>query len=349
MQVRIMTTLSACMIVKNEEEMLPRCLRSIQPYVDEIILVDTGSTDRTMDIARQFGAKIYEHPWQNDFGLHRNQSIGYSTGDWMLIIDADEELLDPEIDKKEFMRRFDLLPNEVSALVCIIEEVGHDAQWIGSRIFRKGRSLQYKNYVHNKPNIEGGVVATNIRIRHYGYSLSPEKMKAKIKRSVALLQKRLKDDPGDYDAMFYMAKYAMADKKHEEVIKWGTKCLSIFPFNGPMSLGYYGALYFMIGQSHLRSNRPDDAYCWFMKGLSFYPDDIDLNFVMAILGYLTMRDDLLMKYGNKYLEMIDHLDEPMSDLKFRQSLPPILTTTRMVNYSHPRFKEMLKGWLSKID
>ena len=84
--------ISACMMVKNEEEMLPRCLNSIKHLIDELIVVDTGSTDKTIEIAESFGAKIYHHPWENNFSKHRNQSLGYATGDWILLVDADEEL-----------------------------------------------------------------------------------------------------------------------------------------------------------------------------------------------------------------------------------------------------------------
>ncbi|MFZ2655904.1 MAG: glycosyltransferase family 2 protein, partial [Victivallales bacterium] len=84
-------TLSVCMIVKNEEAFLGRCLKSVVDHVDEIIIVDTGSTDRTVGIAKSFGARIYYHPWQDDFSLHRNQSISYARGRWIFIIDADEE------------------------------------------------------------------------------------------------------------------------------------------------------------------------------------------------------------------------------------------------------------------
>lgn len=80
------------MMVKNEEEMLPRCLNSIKHLIDELIVVDTGSTDKTIEIAESFGAKIYHHPWENNFSKHRNQSLGYATGDWIIQIDADEEL-----------------------------------------------------------------------------------------------------------------------------------------------------------------------------------------------------------------------------------------------------------------
>ena len=80
------------MIVKNEEKFLSQSLNSIKDHVDELIIVDTGSTDRTVEIAEGFGAKVYHHPWENDFSKHRNQSISYASGDWILIIDADEEL-----------------------------------------------------------------------------------------------------------------------------------------------------------------------------------------------------------------------------------------------------------------
>ena len=90
--------LSLCMIVKNEEKLLPGCLESAKDFVDEIIIVDTGSTDKTIEIAKQYNAKIYEHPWENNFSKHRNQSISYATSDWILYLDADEELANQVID-----------------------------------------------------------------------------------------------------------------------------------------------------------------------------------------------------------------------------------------------------------
>ncbi len=86
-------TISACMIVKNEEKLLPQCLESIKDFVDKIIIVDTGSTDRTIEIAKSYGAKIFHHPWENDFSKHRNQSISYATGDWIFVLDGDEEVI----------------------------------------------------------------------------------------------------------------------------------------------------------------------------------------------------------------------------------------------------------------
>jgi len=92
-------SLSLCMIVKNEEEYLQECLASVEDVVDEIILVDTGSTDRTVEIAGQFDAEVHHIPWNDDFAAARNESIKHASGDWILQLDADERL-DPE-SKKE--------------------------------------------------------------------------------------------------------------------------------------------------------------------------------------------------------------------------------------------------------
>src|SRR4029077_17309854 len=85
-------TLSLCMIVKDEEAMLPRCLTAVAEPVDELIVVDTGSTDRTVEIAESFGARVLHHAWTGDFSAARNVGLDAATGDWLLYLDADEVL-----------------------------------------------------------------------------------------------------------------------------------------------------------------------------------------------------------------------------------------------------------------
>jgi len=87
-----MPRLTLSMIVKNEEANLRDCLESVKDVVDEIVLVDTGSTDKTIRIAEEFGAKIYRFNWINDFSAARNFALKQSTGDWILYLDADEGL-----------------------------------------------------------------------------------------------------------------------------------------------------------------------------------------------------------------------------------------------------------------
>src|SRR5690348_13712518 len=88
--------ISAIMIVKNEEVHLDRSLRALAKLVDEIVVVDTGSTDKTMDIARAHGAKLFQFEWCNDFSAARNESMRHATGNWCVWVDADEELLETQ-------------------------------------------------------------------------------------------------------------------------------------------------------------------------------------------------------------------------------------------------------------
>lgn len=85
-------TISLCLITKNEAGNIERCLRSVVGAVDEIIVVDTGSTDATPELARQYGAQVYTVPWRDNFSEARNASLALAGGDWILFLDADEEL-----------------------------------------------------------------------------------------------------------------------------------------------------------------------------------------------------------------------------------------------------------------
>ena len=86
--------ISLCMIVRDEEEHLARCLASVQGVVDEIVIVDTGSIDRSVEIAEGFGARVLHEEWKGDFAAPRNTGIDAAGGDWILVLDADEELID---------------------------------------------------------------------------------------------------------------------------------------------------------------------------------------------------------------------------------------------------------------
>ena len=147
-------TLSLCMIVRNEEILLPGCLRSIRDHVDEIIIVDTGSTDRTLQIAREFGARVFEHPWKENFAEHRNQSIAYATGDWILVMDADEEMLHPG---GELLARAiqDDRADSIALLVVNPVNNGRDFATFNSvRLFRADAGIRYEGHC---PQQGGGV------------------------------------------------------------------------------------------------------------------------------------------------------------------------------------------------
>ncbi len=202
-------TVSACMIVKNEEKRLPRALESIRDVCDELIVVDTGSTDRTVEIAKSYGAHVYHHEWESDFSKARNQSLSYATKDWILVIDADEELEREDIPMlREILRRTECNLVSVSVYNLSSDDM-HATSFLPSiRLFRKSLGAHYDGIVHNqlrfdeKRNI---VLRAGVRIKHFGYGLSAEEMEKKIARSRALLLKQLENDPNNAFANFNLA------------------------------------------------------------------------------------------------------------------------------------------------
>ena len=89
---RMKPEISVCMIVKNEEDNITQCLSSVRDVADEIVVVDTGSCDNTLAIAQSFGAKVFSCPWEDNFSIPRNVSLEHAQGEWILMIDADEQL-----------------------------------------------------------------------------------------------------------------------------------------------------------------------------------------------------------------------------------------------------------------
>lgn len=201
-------TISVCMIVKNEEKHLPRCLGSIRELADEIIVVDTGSDDKTVEIAKQFDCKIFHFPWQGDFSSARNESLRHATCDWIFIIDADEELPESEIIKLRF---FACQPDVKLISISVYNkslETGKVSSFLPSiRLFHRDLNLRYFGIVHNRLEIPDGMqpIRCNVHLYHYGYDLSREKLDQKIARTRALLEKQLAETPNDVFANFNMA------------------------------------------------------------------------------------------------------------------------------------------------
>ncbi len=201
-------TVTACMIVKDEEEMLPRCLDSIRHWVNEIVVVDTGSTDRTVEIAESYGARVFHQPWEGDFSKHRNHSIAQASSDWVFIIDADEQVCPqdvPLIEKVLSQNDYNIISINVFNVTGAKED--HVTFLPSIRFFRRRLGLTYEGIVHNLlvPPDDEPIMRAGIRLKHYGYGLSPEKMKAKIDRSKALLEKQIAADPDNAFALFNYA------------------------------------------------------------------------------------------------------------------------------------------------
>lgn len=202
------------MIARDEERWLPGALASARPWVDEIVLVDTGSRDRTLEIARQFGARVCEHPWQRDFALHRNQALREAQGQWVLVLDADEELdqanaptLRPTL-KHASLQGADALMIEILHLHA---DGGHGQQ-IVPRIFRNQAGLRYEGRIHERlVGGNGQALRAPFRLLHHGFAQPPPVMAAKARRNLRLIQAWATEEPGNPAPLAYLAQTLMAD------------------------------------------------------------------------------------------------------------------------------------------
>ncbi|WP_028538134.1 MULTISPECIES: glycosyltransferase [Paenibacillus] len=192
------SSISLCMIVKNEERCLERCLNSVQNIVSEIIIVDTGSTDRTIEIAKQYTDKVYSFEWTNDFSEARNYALDQATGEYILHLDADEYLyegvenLQCELDKAYYFLR---IRNELG--------MGRTQTHQFVRLFRNQPSMRYEGKLHEQINLEKNAHLPsgymNCVIYHDGYLDSIVKGKNKSKRNMEIIKNAILTSPTSFN------------------------------------------------------------------------------------------------------------------------------------------------------
>lgn len=194
--------LSVAMISRNEESVIGRALASVRPYVDEIVVVDTGSADSTMEIARQFDARVIERPWTDDFSEARNSALSSCRGNWILSVDCDEELL-PTNSLGEFLKSLAADSAEIAYALPIHNTLtnGQVETHHVIRLFRNQSDIRFCGPIHEsvstsiqhlRPN--STVPIAPFALQHCGYE-SPEKNKNKVLRNTNILLKWVHDEP----------------------------------------------------------------------------------------------------------------------------------------------------------
>ncbi|HEY3781381.1 MAG TPA: glycosyltransferase [Fimbriimonadaceae bacterium] len=241
--------LSASLIVKNEEKHLDRCLASIKDIVDEIVVVDTGSTDSTIEIAEKYGAKIGHFEWCDDFGAARNASLELCTGNWVLWIDADEAL-DPESFGQ--MREAVMRPQFGGYFMKIINfmEKGQDANTYvhtAVRLFRNIPEIRFTGRIHEQIigsfKDHGYVPATLTKgvLHHFGYQHETMVEKNKLERTINMLKKEVAECPQEPFHWFNLANAYSVAMMPADAEQSARKCVEIIDGEAP-----YGPATFQI-------------------------------------------------------------------------------------------------------
>lgn len=296
------------MIVKNEEACLDRCLKSVCNYVDEIIIVDTGSTDNTIDIAESYGARIYHHPWENDFSKHRNQSLSYATGDWIFQLDADEELFQED----GSILRDVVRDGKADFFHCRFYDMKKDGSVHGVfyliRLFRNHMGMGYVRKVHNQLRTQGREAYSKIRIRHYGYDLSADQMEAKHVRTTTLLKETLASDPEDVYSVYQLSASYSMHREVDKAIKYGEMALDIMR-RKQLKNGYFMTVFYSVAQGYQSMGKVDDAERICLEALDLFPMDMDMCHLLAAIYFRKQKKDLCNAMSERYLNIYDSFEK----------------------------------------
>lgn len=281
--------ISLCMIVRNEADTLARCLTSIHGVADELIIVDTGSTDSTLSIARSFGARIVSYPWTGDFAAARNAGLEQARGTWILVLDADEELdaqskgellLCAEHTEYEafFVRIHNHKGTEFSSPVITVNPI--------LRMFRNRPQYRFSGIVHEQ--IASAIVEatpaaamhlSTVSVHHYGYADKVVAKKDKISRNLSLLKEQLRLNPRDAFHQFNTAVEYMRLGDYTQALEHIRLSLA----EAEPDTSFIHLLYKYEARCRIMSGDQSGALDACIKGCALFPDYPDLHHIKGVL------------------------------------------------------------------
>jgi tetratricopeptide (TPR) repeat protein len=278
--------LSAALIARNEEKFLGECLASLRGVADEVVVVDTGSTDQTKAIAANGGARVYEFPWTGDFSAARNRALDYSTGEWILYIDADERV---RANSAANLRAELSSPFHVGYQVLLHALKGHTPFW-SLRLFRNDPSIRFRGVIHEStwPTLNeyrarhgGEVGQSGMILDHEGYESNQE---AKNARNLPLLLEYLRNEPDRVYCWCHLANIYMETKQPDLAERAWQSALAVVRKAGARSpedlLPYLGLL-------EIRLEQGDDVNALYAEAVSRFPSSIQLEWLH---GRILMRE-----------------------------------------------------------
>ena len=291
--------LSACVITKNEEENIGTWLASMKKIADEMIVVDTGSTDRTVEMAKEAGARVFHHAWQNDFAAAKNCALEKAKGDWILFLDADEYFSPQTLPKvRPLLEKVEASPKPIVGVICRLINIDKDQdnRFMGAifqlRIFRNSRDLRYEGKIHEHivdvRREEHEMFATpELVIFHTGYSL--HLVRKKLERNLDFLrQKEEAQGESVDDALHYMdCYYGLGD--FAKAAEYAQKAIE----SKIVYLGREGAEYWGLVRALLAQKRPKEELLPVLEeAMEKYPDLAEFPMEFGLLAW-EERDYLL--------------------------------------------------------
>ena len=320
-------------MVKNEAKNLPRSLESVKSAVDEIIVVDTGSTDTTVEIAESYDAKVIRIPWKDDFSTPRNMAIEAASGDWIIFLDADEFFASPDKIRSAITK----LADSTTIIIPRIDideeqnrELNHD--W-SMRIFRNVDYLRYRGLIHEHlTNVKTGKMpyifgSSDLTIYHTGYAAS--KIKQKLQRNLELIEQEEKTLGHRPQHDITLADCYMGLGDYEKVIHYVKKALN----SSTKELTGRGRLYRNLMNA--------------MRNLD-YPDEKVLPVIEEAIITLPQLPEF---YAERAITLCDlnRLDEAYDSFKKSLEMWKNLSDDTYENSYYPRIMDVVYAQLAELE
>ncbi len=278
---------SLAMIVRDEERNLGGCLESVIDLFEEIVVVDTGSTDRTVEVAKSFGARVFEFPWSDDFSAARNAALDHCTGSHSFWLDADDRVEASECGKLRTL--FDQLTSDASDAYVLRCFCDADCEGKGPtvvdhiRLFPLRSEIRWIHRVHEqilpalrRANVK--VRKSEITIRHIGYIDSKHRLR-KLDRDLRLLEMELHDRPNDPFVLFNLGWSEMNRGDSRRALEYLEASLKLSVSDAEIAR----KLYVLIAQAQQKSGMIEDALASCAAGLAIATGDSELLFRQGII------------------------------------------------------------------
>lgn len=299
-----MQPFSICIIMKNEEKHLPFFLESIKnsfqrlPY--ELVMVDTGSTDKSVEIASNYTDKIYHFTWINDFSAARNFSIEKASNDWVLVLDCDEYVTSIDRQNLEMMMENHSSDLGLVSLKNYFPANGSTSLFIDNleRFFHR-KNFHYVGMVHEQlhPLSDNAFSRQNLSLfaEHHGYQGSPEQLAAKADRNNTLLLKMLENTPDDPYLFFQLGQSYQVLHQYEKCIQYYGKGLE---YDVDPHLQYVQMMVVGYGYALLELNRFDEA----LQYQNIYEEFSSLADFVCLMGLIYLRNGMLLEAAEEFVK-----------------------------------------------
>lgn len=298
--------ISLTVIVKNEESNISRCLSSCEHIVDEIIVVDTGSTDNTVKIAKSLGAKIVYSPWENNFAKARNAGLEEATGKWILYLDADESLDFEDGYKLKEILESDIKDGEYEGFCLNLINVVNNQRTLnyGSlRVFRNRSHYRFRGRIHEQifPSIgemypESSIHSLDVNFYHFGYDSNLNDIEKKKERNLAIFNSYEDEEKDGFFYYNFANEYTRAGDA-ELALKYYKLAKETPAYDN----GFKLFLPIYIVKCYYDLKRYDEALETGLEYLKSYPNYKDLNFLVAVCYYETGQYRKSKEYMQYYI------------------------------------------------